>query len=82
METVQHLSVALFQLLGDPIALAWIALGMTVGIVFGATPGLTATMGVAVFIPITYALDPEVALGALIAIYCGGIAGGSIRRFC
>ena len=32
-------------------------LGVIGGIVFGAIPGMTATMAVAVFLPLTYAYD-------------------------
>ena len=34
-----------------------IATGALIGIVFGAIPGMTATMAVAVCLPLTYALD-------------------------
>ena len=37
------------------------ALGVVAGIVFGAIPGMTATMAVAVFLPMTYAYDMETA---------------------
>ena len=32
-------------------------LGVVAGIIFGAIPGMTATMAVAVFLPMTYAYD-------------------------
>ena len=32
--------------------------GTVVGIIFGAIPGLTSTMAVALFLPITYTLGP------------------------
>ena len=38
------------------------ALGVAVGIIFGAIPGMTATMAVAVFLPMTYAYDLDMAL--------------------
>lgn len=78
METIHLLSGGFATLLGDPAGLSWIALGVFVGIVFGAIPGLTATMGVAVFIPITFSLDPAIALGTLIGVYCGGLSGGAV----
>lgn len=58
----------------------WLALavGSLVGVVFGAIPGLTAMMGVGVFIPITFYMSPFVGIAMLIAIYKGGIYGGSI----
>ena len=32
-------------------------LGVFVGIIFGAIPGMTATMAIAIFLPLTYAYD-------------------------
>jgi putative tricarboxylic transport membrane protein len=49
-----------------------------VGFIFGATPGLTATMGVALFIPLTFSLQADLAIGVMIALYCGSMAGGAI----
>ncbi len=53
-------------------------LGVVIGIIFGALPGFSATMGVAVFVPFSYVLDPGPALLLLSGIYCGGVYGGSI----
>ena len=44
------------------------ALGVVAGIVFGAIPGMTATMAVAVFLPMTYAYDLEMALYLLLGL--------------
>jgi len=55
-----------------------IALGTFIGIVFGSLPGLTATMGVAILVPLTYGMDPIQGIAALIGVYGGGIYGGSI----
>ena len=52
--------------------------GLIAGIIFGALPGFSATMGVAVFVPFSYALEPEGALLLLSGVYCGGVYGGSI----
>lgn len=54
------------------------ALGVAVGIVFGAVPGMTATMAVAVFLPLTYAFDMSTALYLLLGLYVGGISGGLV----
>jgi len=58
------------------IALA--AIGVAVGIIFGAIPGMTATMAVAVFLPMTYALELVPALYLLLGLYVGGISGGLV----
>ena len=47
------------------------------GIVFGALPGLTATLGVGLLATLTYGLGYQTALIALIALYVGAIYGGS-----
>lgn len=48
------------------------------GMVIGALPGLSATMGIALMIPFTYSLSPTAAIAMLMAIYTSAIAGGSI----
>ena len=52
--------------------------GLFVGVLFGALPGFSATMAVAIFVPFTYVLEPGPALLLLSALYCGGVYGGSI----
>jgi putative tricarboxylic transport membrane protein len=52
--------------------------GVTLGAIFGALPGLTATMGVAVLTPLTFWVTAEEGLAMLLGIYCGAIPGGGI----
>lgn len=55
-----------------------ILFGATIlGIVFGAMPGLTATLGVALLTTLTYGIDHNTAFIALLAIYVGAVYGGS-----
>jgi len=55
-----------------------ILFGSTIlGIVFGAMPGLTATLGVALLTTLTYGIDHNTAFIALLAIYVGAVYGGS-----
>lgn len=56
----------------------FIFVGMMIGIVFGALPGLTATMAVALFTPFTFGMKPDVGILMLLAMYCGATYGGSI----
>lgn len=70
---IQGLSTAL--LLGN---LFYLVLGVTGGIVIGALPGLTATMGVAILLPFTFGMDAVTGLIMLVGIYIGAIYGGSI----
>ncbi|HHY83811.1 MAG TPA: tripartite tricarboxylate transporter permease, partial [Clostridiales bacterium] len=53
-------------------------LGTGLGIAIGAMPGLTASMGVALLIPLTFGMPPAYGLVLLGSIYCGAIYGGSI----
>ena len=55
-----------------------IPLGLIIGIVVGAIPGLTSDLGIILCIPLTYGMDPTMAILMLLAIYCGGTYGGSI----
>lgn len=55
-----------------------IPLGLAVGIIVGAIPGLTSDLGIILCIPFTYGMDPTMAILMLLAIYCGGTYGGSI----
>jgi putative tricarboxylic transport membrane protein len=52
--------------------------GVIIGMVLGALPGLSATLGVALAIPFTYAMSPLAALGLLAGIHNGGSQGGAI----
>ena len=53
-------------------------MGVLVGIIFGALPGLTATMTIAVFIPFTFGMDPVISFAFLLGLYTGAVYGGSI----
>ncbi|QFU02508.1 Tripartite tricarboxylate transporter TctA family protein [Halomonas sp. THAF5a] len=69
------LTYALGALSPDNLGLA--LLGVAAGIIIGALPGLSATMAVAVLVPVTFGMAPESALIMLGAIYTGAIYGGS-----
>lgn len=49
-----------------------------VGVIIGATPGLTTAAAIAMLVPVTYYLDPVVALVGLYVIGKAGRFGGSI----
>jgi putative tricarboxylic transport membrane protein len=62
----------------SPANFFFVFVGITAGIIVGALPGLTATMGCALLIPFTFGLPPVQGLLMLMGIFCGGIYGGSI----
>src|SRR5699024_9352046 len=61
-----------------PATLAIIVIGVALGIVFGAIPGLSATMAVALCLPLTFTMEPGPAMALLMGLYLGGISGGVI----
>ncbi|MGK7754857.1 MULTISPECIES: tripartite tricarboxylate transporter permease [unclassified Roseovarius] len=60
-----------------PFNLVLALFGVVAGTVVGSIPGLTATMALAVLVPITFSMDPASALILLGAIYTGAIYGGA-----
>lgn len=60
-----------------PLHLALAVLGVAAGTILGAIPGLTATMAIAVLVPLTFSMDPTTALLLMGAIYTGAIYGGA-----
>jgi putative tricarboxylic transport membrane protein len=75
---IEGFGAAFFSLVTDPITYPYIIISVFLGIVFGALPGLTATLAVTILtgffgnkIPLDYALI------ALLGAYVGAIYGGS-----
>jgi putative tricarboxylic transport membrane protein len=55
-----------------------IVAGTATGILFGAIPGLTSVMAVALFLPATYSMESATGMGVLVALYIGSVSGGLI----
>ena len=75
----------MLEVISDSAALllsptVWLCLfaGTAAGMVVGAIPGLSATMGVALLVPFTFDLEIMPAISLLIGIYCGAIYGGTV----
>jgi len=62
----------------SPMALLLNLLGVVLGIVFRAMPGLNGVVGVALLLPITYGMAPAYGLIMLGGLYMGATYGGSI----
>ena len=62
----------------DPTTIGLLFLGSVIGIIFGSLPGLTSTMALALFTPLTLELEPKQSFVFLIAIYNLSVYGGSI----
>ncbi len=67
-----------FGVLMDPYTLLMVVFAIIVGTIFGALPGVSATMAVALGLPFTYSMQPIPAIVFLVAVYCSSITGGSI----
>ncbi len=74
---LEHMYAGL-MLLMNPNSILTIFLGVVSGIMIGALPGLTATMAVALLIPVTFGMPPEQGLALLGGVYSGAMYGGSI----
>ncbi len=58
-----------------PLNLVLIVAMVSLGIIFGAIPGLSATLGIALLLPITFGLSTETSFVLLLAIWIGGVSG-------
>src|SRR5690554_4483736 len=68
-----------FQLLlSSPEAWMWVIPGIVIGLVFGAIPGISITMAMAIFLPATLYMDFLSAIIFLTAMYTGAGFGGSV----
>ncbi len=62
----------------QPLNFAMTLLGLTIGIVAGALPGITMLNAIVLVLPFTYLMGIVPALLLMIGVYCGGVFGGSI----
>lgn len=76
MSGIEHLISAAQEILTLKMVLLFVA-GTVVGMVVGALPGLTTTMGIALLIPFTWGMDWAEAMVLIIALHVGGTYGGS-----
>ena len=56
----------------------WINLGVFIGAVFAAIPGLSVILCVILFLPVTYTMSAIPGMMFLLGIYCAGGYGGSV----
>jgi len=67
-----------FQLIFQPLTFMYIVGGTVLGTIFGALPGVSASMSVVLAMAFTYSMSPLVAIAFLVAVYCSAITGGGI----
>ncbi len=75
---IEQLLLGFATTFAHPFNIVLIFAGIGIGIVLGAMPGLTATMGIAIALPLTFGMEPELGLTLLASIFIGGIHGGGI----
>ena len=75
MENFFH---SMLALMAQPDNLLVVFCATILGIVIGALPGLSTTMGVAMLVGIASAMPVEYTLGILVGVFVGGVYGGSI----
>ncbi|MBI4242331.1 MAG: tripartite tricarboxylate transporter permease, partial [Candidatus Rokubacteria bacterium] len=51
--------------------------GVILGLIVGAIPGLTISLGMVLLLPMTFALSPINAMSLLLGLYAAGMTGGS-----
>jgi putative tricarboxylic transport membrane protein len=64
-------ALSIYGLIAVFVGVAW-------GILAGALPGITSSVGMAIFLPFTWGMAPGIALSLLAGIYVGAEYGGSI----
>lgn len=80
---VEHL-IAAFWLVVDPYVLGVVFASALFGLFVGAIPGLTATMAVALLVPVTFFLPPLPAVACMVTvtamvIFAGDVPGALLR---
>lgn len=58
-----------------PYCLIMMVIGGFIGLILGAIPGLSGAMAITIILPLTFAMDSNVAIAMLIAIWVGSCSG-------
>lgn len=61
-----------------PASLMYLFMGVAIGVIVGAIPGINGPMAIALFIPITYYMTPLTAIGFLVGLNKGAFFGGAV----
>ena len=62
----------------DLSTLAFLVIGTGWGMLAGAIPGVSASLAVILILPFTYSMNSIQSIIVLVAVYIGGMCGGSI----
>jgi putative tricarboxylic transport membrane protein len=77
-ELAGNFAAGFAQLFGDPVGLAYFALGLVGGLLFGAVPGVNMLTLAAVLLPFTAYMSPTHAIMLYSVIYVSGVYGGAV----
>lgn len=67
-----------FAVLLDPLAIGLCLAGVVAGLLFGAVPGVSSTMALAVMLPLTYGMSPEHAMMLMLGVFFSSVYAGSV----
>ena len=70
--------ISALQCILSPATVGLMLIGLTMGIIMGAIPGLGGGIGITLMLPLTFKMDSTTAIAFLMAISVGGISGGYI----
>ncbi len=62
----------------SPFALIMNLMGVMIGMIIGALPGLGSVVAISICLPFTFGMEPLQAMALLLGVYCGSNCGGSI----
>ena len=62
----------------QPGCLFMMTIGGLIGLILGAIPGLSGALAITIILPLTFAMDSNVAIALLISIWVGSCSGGFI----
>jgi putative tricarboxylic transport membrane protein len=62
----------------DPLNFSMILVGLVIGVLAGALPGITMLNAIVLVLPFTYLMGIVPSLLLMTSVYCGGVFGGSI----
>lgn len=77
MELLSNLAIGFLEIM-TVTRLMYLMFGVVIGNIAGALPGLGATSGCSILLPLTFGMDPISSLVMLAGIYYGTMFGGSI----
>jgi len=75
---MENYLIGIQQFLTNPTILLALFCGVLLGLIVGALPGLNDSITIAVLIPVTFGMEPKIALALLVGVYVSSACGGSI----